>query len=113
MPVEIFDDAVWQMSLGERAAVERMLAQLEPSPAIEIGSIEGACLRRIAAHAELMLQLSAARAREAELRDELVARAGGSRALERGLDGITGSASWRMTEPLRTAKRQVARRVKR
>ena len=52
MPIEIFEDTVWQMSLGERAAVEGLLCQLEPSLAIEIGSMEGACLRRIAAHAE-------------------------------------------------------------
>ena len=52
MSVEIFEDPVWQMSLGERAAVEGVLAQLEPSLAIEIGTMEGACLRHIAAHAE-------------------------------------------------------------
>ena len=51
MPVQIFADTVWQMSLGERAAVEGVLAQLKPELAIEIGSAEGACLRRIAAHA--------------------------------------------------------------
>ncbi len=51
MPIEIFEDTVWQMSLGERAAVEGVLAQLKPSLAVEIGSAEGACLRRIAAHA--------------------------------------------------------------
>ena len=52
MAVEIFEDPVWQMSLGERAAVEGVLAQLKPSLAIEIGSMEGACLRHIAAYAE-------------------------------------------------------------
>jgi hypothetical protein len=51
VPLEIFEDAVWQMSRGERAAVEGVLTQLEPSLAIEIGSMEGACLRHIAAHA--------------------------------------------------------------
>jgi len=51
VPVQIFADTVWQMSLGERAAVEGVLAQLKPELAIEIGSAEGACLRRIAAHA--------------------------------------------------------------
>jgi hypothetical protein len=49
--VAIFDDDVWQMSRGERAAVEGVLAQLRPSLALEIGSAEGACLTRIAAHA--------------------------------------------------------------
>jgi hypothetical protein len=52
VPVEIFNDAIWQMSLGERAAVEGVLAQLRPSVAIEIGSADGACLRRIASHAD-------------------------------------------------------------
>lgn len=50
--LEIFEDPVWQMSLGERAAVEGVLTQLRPSLAIEIGSMEGACLQRIAAHSE-------------------------------------------------------------
>jgi Methyltransferase domain len=49
---EIFKDSVWQMSLGERAAVEGLLTQLKPDLAIEIGSMEGASLRRIAAHAK-------------------------------------------------------------
>lgn len=49
--LEIFEDPVWQMSLGERAAVEGVLAQLKPALAIEIGTAEGAALRRIAAHA--------------------------------------------------------------
>ena len=49
--VEIFEDTAWQMSLGERAAVEGVLSQLRPALAIEIGSAQGACLRRIAANA--------------------------------------------------------------
>ena len=48
---EIFEDREWQMSLGERAAVQGVLSGLNPHLAIEIGSMEGACLRRIAAHA--------------------------------------------------------------
>jgi hypothetical protein len=51
MSVEIFEDRIWQMSLGERAAVEGVLAQLQPALAIEIGTAEGACLQHIAAHA--------------------------------------------------------------
>jgi len=49
--LELFDDEVWQMSLGERAAVIGVLRAFEPTLAIEIGSMEGACLRQIAAHA--------------------------------------------------------------
>ncbi|HEX6687651.1 MAG TPA: class I SAM-dependent methyltransferase [Solirubrobacterales bacterium] len=40
------------MTLGERAAIEGVLAQLKPRLAIEIGSAEGGGLRRIAAHSE-------------------------------------------------------------
>lgn len=50
MSLEIFEDPVWQMSLGERAAVEGVLAQLRPQLSIEIGSMEGAALRRLAAY---------------------------------------------------------------
>jgi Methyltransferase domain len=46
----MFEDAVWQMSGGERAAIEGVLSQLRPALAIEIGSAQGACLRRIAGH---------------------------------------------------------------
>ncbi|MGI8557048.1 MAG: class I SAM-dependent methyltransferase [Solirubrobacteraceae bacterium] len=52
MSLEIFEDPVWQMSLGERAAVEGILAQLRPKLAVEIGSMEGACLARIAAYSQ-------------------------------------------------------------
>jgi len=50
--MEIFSDSVWQMTLGERAAIEGVLAQLKPRLAIEIGSADGGGLRRIAAHSE-------------------------------------------------------------
>lgn len=51
MRIELFDDPIWQMSLGERAAMEGLLGALRPALAIEVGTAEGACLRRIAAHA--------------------------------------------------------------
>ena len=41
-----------QMSLGERAALEGVLAALKPRLAIEIGTAEGGSLRRIAEHSE-------------------------------------------------------------
>jgi len=49
--MELFDDPIWQMSLGERAAMEGLLSALKPALAIEVGTAEGACLRRIAEHA--------------------------------------------------------------
>ncbi len=51
MAFELFEDAVWQMSFGERAAIEGILSALAPALAIEVGTAEGASLRRIAAHA--------------------------------------------------------------
>jgi hypothetical protein len=51
-PPETFLDESWQMSLGERAVVEGLLAQMRPGLAIEIGTAEGGSLRRIAAHSQ-------------------------------------------------------------
>jgi cephalosporin hydroxylase len=51
-PLLLTRDPTWQMSFGERAALEGVLAQLTPRVAIEIGSAEGGSLRRLAAHAQ-------------------------------------------------------------
>jgi hypothetical protein len=45
----------WQMSFGERAVIEGVLAQLKPRLALEIGTAEGGSLRRIAAHSERVI----------------------------------------------------------
>lgn len=50
--MQLFEDDVWQMSFGERAAMEGLLSALQPALAIEIGTAEGASMRRIAAHAQ-------------------------------------------------------------
>jgi hypothetical protein len=42
--------SAWQMSFGERAAVEGLLSQSRPNLAIELGTAEGGSLERIAAH---------------------------------------------------------------
>jgi Methyltransferase domain len=51
-PIQILQDPDWQMSFGERSALEGVLAQLQPRLSIEIGTAEGGSLRRIAAHSE-------------------------------------------------------------
>ena len=48
--IPIFEDAQWQMTPGERAALEGVLSQLGPSLALEVGTFQGGSLRRIAAH---------------------------------------------------------------
>ncbi|MDX8151645.1 class I SAM-dependent methyltransferase [Patulibacter brassicae] len=48
--MELFEDDVWQMAWGERAAIEGLLSARRPALAIEVGTAEGASLRRIAAH---------------------------------------------------------------
>ncbi len=50
--MEIFEESAWAMTLGERAALEGVLAQLKPKLALEIGTSDGASLRRIAGYAE-------------------------------------------------------------
>jgi Methyltransferase domain len=48
--MDIFADAYWQMSFGERAALEGVLSQLQPKLSIELGTAEGGSLSRIAVH---------------------------------------------------------------
>lgn len=48
----IFIDETWQMSIGERAAIEGLLREIRPQLAIEIGTAEGGALRRIAEHSQ-------------------------------------------------------------
>ena len=47
---EILRTVDWQMSLGERAALEGILSQLKPRLSVEIGTAEGGSLQRIATH---------------------------------------------------------------
>src|SRR5204863_5086630 len=42
----------WQMSFGDRAALEGLLAQCRPRLAIEIGTADGGSLERVAAYSE-------------------------------------------------------------
>jgi hypothetical protein len=50
--LRLLRDPDWQMSFGERAALEGVLSELSPRLAIEIGTAEGGSLRRLAAHSE-------------------------------------------------------------
>jgi hypothetical protein len=49
-PLPLTRDDGWQMSFGERAALEGILSQLRPGLAVEIGTAEGGSLERIAAY---------------------------------------------------------------
>lgn len=48
--VPILDQHDWQMSGGERAALEGLLTQVTPMVAIELGTHKGGSLRRLAVH---------------------------------------------------------------
>ena len=63
--IDIFTRPDWQMSPGERAALEGLVARLEPGLAVEIGTAEGGSLERIAAHS--------AEVHAIDLTDELLA----------------------------------------
>jgi Methyltransferase domain len=49
---EILKDIAWQMTFGERAALEGVLSQVKPKLSIEIGTAEGGSLRRVALHSD-------------------------------------------------------------
>jgi hypothetical protein len=48
----VIGDVTWQMTYGERFALEGLLSQLQPDLAIETGTAQGGSLRRIAAHSD-------------------------------------------------------------
>jgi Methyltransferase domain len=48
----VIRDTTWQMTYGERFALEGLLSQLKPRLAIETGTAQGGSLRRIAAHTD-------------------------------------------------------------
>jgi hypothetical protein len=50
--IDILASSRWQMTFGERAALEGILAQLRPALAIEIGTAEGGSLERIAHYSD-------------------------------------------------------------
>ena len=45
-------DVRWQMTLGERFAIEGVLGQLRPALSIETGTAQGGSLRRLAEHSD-------------------------------------------------------------
>jgi len=48
--IPLLRDSHWQMSFGERAALEGLLSQLKPRVSIELGTAQGGSLDRIAFH---------------------------------------------------------------
>ena len=52
---DLLADVTWQMTYGERFALEGVLASLRPALAVEIGTADGGSLRRIAAHSDEVL----------------------------------------------------------
>ena len=49
MGLPLLEPADWQMTLGERAALQGILTSLEPRLSIEIGTAQGGSLSRVAA----------------------------------------------------------------
>jgi Methyltransferase domain len=54
VPTEILRDSTWQMTFGERSALEGLLSQIQPALSIEIGTAEGGSLHRIARHSKVV-----------------------------------------------------------
>src|SRR4051794_1441385 len=52
LKIDVLQDPLWQMTYGERFALEGVLTQVKPTLAIETGTAQGGSLRRIARHAE-------------------------------------------------------------
>ena len=76
----IFEIDPWQMSFGERAALEGVLCQVKPRLAIEIGTAEGGSLSRIAVHSEEVHSIDLVRC-PAPQPDNVILHVGDSREL--------------------------------
>ncbi len=50
LELPVITDQTWQMTFGERFALEGLVSQLEPALSIETGTAQGGSLRRIATH---------------------------------------------------------------
>jgi hypothetical protein len=51
---ELFGGTDWRMSLGERAAMEGLLATVKPGISLEIGTLRGGSLTAISAHSDVV-----------------------------------------------------------
>jgi predicted nucleic acid-binding Zn-ribbon protein len=102
-------------ALGTEGAARARIIELEA----ELGSRVAALARADMLEAELAIarqrivaleaEVVPARRRATEMEQELVTAWNRIEGAERALTNITGSASWKMTEPLRSAKRHVRR----
>jgi hypothetical protein len=79
--IDILETSQWQMTLGERAAIEGLLSQLRPRLAIEIGTAEGGSLRRLASHSEQVHSFDLLRSPAADELDNVTLHVGDSHAL--------------------------------
>jgi hypothetical protein len=52
LSVKVLQDPLWQMTYGERFALEGILTQVKPRLALETGTAQGGSLRRIAEHSD-------------------------------------------------------------
>ncbi|MCW3039965.1 MAG: hypothetical protein JWM31_1870 [Solirubrobacterales bacterium] len=81
MTLDLFDDPIWQMASGERAAIEGLLSAIQPKLAIEVGTAEGACLRRIARHSAEVHSFDLIEPSVPDLPDHVVLHTGDSHTL--------------------------------
>lgn len=79
--IDILETSQWQMTFGERAAIEGLLSQLRPRLAIEIGTAEGGSLRRLASHSAQVHSFDLGASPAAEELENVTPHVGDSHAL--------------------------------
>jgi hypothetical protein len=79
--IDILETGNWQMTFGERAALEGLLSQLQPGLTIEIGTAEGGSLRCLASHSEWVHSFDLVRSPAADELDNVTPHIGDSHAL--------------------------------
>lgn len=81
MGLSLLEPRDWQMTLGERAALQGVLAALEPRLSIEIGTAQGGSLSRVAAASEEVHSFDLSHDAERKWPDNVQLHSGDSHAL--------------------------------
>jgi hypothetical protein len=103
--MEIFSRDHWQMTLGQRAAIEGVLSSLKPETAVEIGTAAGGSLRSLSLHSGHVHSFDLALPPNAESFPNVTFHAGNSHeTLGPWLDGFDGEIQFVLIDGDHTTK---------
>src|SRR4051812_3963802 len=79
--IELFERPEWQMTYGERVALEGTVSALHPALSLEIGTAQGGSLAQIAAHSDEVHSFDLVRPEELRVPENVTLHTGDSHEL--------------------------------